>query len=32
MRGLPSVLRSAISYALPRKLKHARRRWRGQAI
>lgn len=32
LRGLPSVLRSAISYALPRKLKHARRRWRGQAI
>jgi len=32
MRGLASVLRSAISYALPTKLKHARRRWRGQAI
>jgi glycosyltransferase involved in cell wall biosynthesis len=31
VRGLPSIVRSAISYALPTSLKHARRRWRGQA-
>jgi glycosyltransferase involved in cell wall biosynthesis len=32
LRGLSSVLRSAVSFALPTRLKHARRRRRGQAI
>ena len=32
VRGWPSLLRSAISYALPTRLKHARRRWRGQGV
>jgi glycosyltransferase involved in cell wall biosynthesis len=32
VQGLPSVTRSAISFALPTELKHARRRRRGQAI
>jgi len=32
VQGLASVARSAVSFALPTKLKHARRRRRGQAV
>jgi hypothetical protein len=32
IRGTPSLVRTAISYSLPTRLKHARRRRRGQAI
>jgi glycosyltransferase involved in cell wall biosynthesis len=32
LRGLRSVVRSAISFALPTRVKHARRRRRGQGI
>ena len=31
VRGLPSLAHSALSFALPKRLKHARRRRRGQA-